>query len=119
MPHKGPHLVRFQRLPAFHPRFFRPRPRQRWTQHRGFFNAPSDYDTRQARYAANAALRGALDQQVIGLLVAHGSRHGSRHEARLVATGIALVAGMALAVALTPNLVAATFGAEIPGEYLA
>ena len=42
-----------------------------------------------------------------------GLRHGGGLEARLVMAGFALIAGMALTVPITPNLVAVTFGAKM------
>jgi hypothetical protein len=55
----------------------------------------------------------ALFQQLIHLRILGGFGHGRGLEASLVAARFALVAGVPLAMAIAPNLVAASFGAKM------
>ncbi|MDJ0367074.1 hypothetical protein QMK33_18140 [Hymenobacter sp. H14-R3] len=82
-------------------------------QGRLFFYPARNGHARNPGCPHDAALRIALFQQLIHLRILGGFGHGRGLEASLVAARFALVAGVPLAMAIAPNLVAATFGAKM------
>ena len=109
--HERPHFIQFQGFPLPALGLFWPQARQGRAGHLRFFCQLGHRHARHAGHAHDAALGIALHQQLFHLRITHGPRNGGGRKAGLVATRRALVLGVALAVAVAPDVLTAARGA--------